>query len=259
MLELIDIGGPTSASASVSSSAGVHGRAEWPSRRKWLPPAVAAGVIVIAGAALVFWTPWRKATPTQAVRFEVGPAEKMTFINGGAMAVSPDGRWMVFPAVGEDGVTRYWIRSLDGVEIRALPGTEGTPLAAPASWSYDSRWVVFTTGVDGRVKKVDIQGGPPQNIADFPGGLNGAGWNAEGVIIAGSANDGNPILRIPASGGQATPITAVGPGESGHRWPQFLPDVGPQCSLHAARSSQDLDRRLLQAAHPNPGAFDHSH
>jgi Tol biopolymer transport system component len=192
--------------------------------KKWLAPAVAAGVI-LAGAALFVWAPWRgPAGPAQAVRFEVGPAEKMTFINGGAMAVSPDGRWMVFPAIGEDGVTRYWLRSLDGVEVRALPGTEGTPVSPPVAWSFDSRWVVFGTGTDRKLKKVDIQGGPPQNISDFPGGLNGAGWNSEGVIVAGSSISGNPILRVSASGGQATPITALAPGDTFHAWPQFLPD-----------------------------------
>ncbi len=129
-LELIDLAGPTSASASASGS-GIQPMAEVPSRRKWLWPTVAAGV-VLAGAALALWAPWRKPAPTQAVRFEVGPAEKMTFLSGGAMAVSPDGRWMTFPAVGEDSLTHYWIRSLDGVEARALPGTETSNIAPPA-------------------------------------------------------------------------------------------------------------------------------
>ena len=192
-----------------------------PAKKKWLWPAVAAGV-VLAGTALALWAPWRTPTgPTQAVRFEVGPAEKMTFIVGGSMAVSPDGRWMVFPATGEDGATRYYLRSLDGVEVRPLPGTEGTILP-PVAWSYDSRWVLFASG--GKIKKIDIQGGPPQNLADFAGGLNGAGWNSDGVIVAGTANNGNPIFRVPATGGQATPLTALAPGETSHIWPQFLPD-----------------------------------
>ena len=221
-LELIDLAGPTNASASVSGS-GMQPVVEMPARRKWLWLAIAA-TGVIAAVALALWAPWRKAPPTQAVRFEVGPAEKMTFISGGAMAVSPDGRWMVFPAIGEDGVTRYYIRALDGVEVRALPGSETTGVASPASWSNDSRWVVFATLGGGKIKKVDIQGGPAQNLADFPGALNGAGWNSDGVIVAGSSDLGNPILRVPASGGQATPLTALSPGDSGHRWPQFLPD-----------------------------------
>ena len=212
-LELIDLAGPTTASASVSSSA--IPPVELPSRRKWLWP-----VVVAAGAALVLWAPWRKAAPAQAVRFEVGPAEKMTFISQAAMAVSPDGRWMVFPAIGEDGIRHYYVRALDGVEVRALPGADGGQ--APASWSYDSRWVVFATG--NKLKKVDIQGGPPQNIADLPVTLAGASWNSDGVIIASASGTASPILRVPAAGGQTTPITALAPGESAHLWPQFLPD-----------------------------------
>jgi eukaryotic-like serine/threonine-protein kinase len=214
-LELIDLAGPTSASASISSS-GIQPMAPSQNRPKWLWPAVAALAAIAAGAGLAMWAPWKNAAPTQAVRFEVGPAEKMTFINQAAMAVSPDGRWMVFPASGEDGKTRYYIRSLDGVEVRALAEAN----QSPAAWSNDSRWVLFADS--GKLKKVDIQGGPPQNLADFPSNtLGGAGWNSDGVIIAGG---GGPILRVSASGGQTTAVTALATGETAHRWPQFLPD-----------------------------------
>ena len=222
-LELIDLAGPTSASASTTGS-GVQPLAGLASRRKWLCSAVAV-VVVIAGAVLALWAPWRKPTPTPAARFEVGPSAKLTFINQAAMTVSPDGHWMVFPARGEDGANRLYIRSLDGVEVRALPGTETGATAAPGAWSYDSRWVVYAYSGGGKLKKVDIQGGPPQNVADFPGYLSGAGWNSDGVIIAGSFGGGaSSILRVPASGGQTTPVTALAPGERAHLWPQFLPD-----------------------------------
>jgi serine/threonine protein kinase/Tol biopolymer transport system component len=214
-LELIDLAGPTSASAGSASGSGVSDR--FSSWRKWLWLAVAA-VVIAAGAAGVLWAPWRKAAPAQAVRFEVGPSENMTFINQASMAVSPDGRWMVFPAYGEDHLQHYYLRALDGVEVRALPGSEGAQ--PPASWSYDSRWSLFSVG--NKLKKVDIQGGPAQDVADLPGFLTGAGWNSDGVIIAGSV--AAPILRVPASGGQPSAITAVAPGEIGHLWPQFLPD-----------------------------------
>ena len=133
-------------------------------RKKWLWPAVAASVIITAGAALALWAPWRKPPPTQAVRFEIGPAEKMTFINQASMAVSPDGHWMVFPAIGDDARTHYYIRALDHVEVRALPGADGNQ--SPAFWSYDSRWVFFVSG--NQLKKVDIQGGRHKTSAIFP-------------------------------------------------------------------------------------------
>jgi serine/threonine protein kinase/Tol biopolymer transport system component len=210
---------PTSRAQSGSQSA-IAASPPDSGKKKWLWPSIAAGVIVAGAALAIVYAPWRKPMPTQAVRFEVGPAEKMTFINQASMAVSPDGRWMVFPATGEDGVIRYYLRALDGVEVRALAGAEGGQ--SPASWSYDSRWVVFANG-GGKLKKVNIQGGPPQIIADFPSNnLGGASWNSEGVIIEG--REGSPIHRAPASGGQETPVTALAPGESAHRWPQFLPD-----------------------------------
>jgi Tol biopolymer transport system component/tRNA A-37 threonylcarbamoyl transferase component Bud32 len=191
------------------------------SRRRWLWPAVAAGVAII-GATLAVWALWRPQTgPVEAVRFEVGPAEGMEFFYGGAMAVSPDGRWMVFPAIGEDGVARYWLRSLGTVEARALPGTETAYV--PAAWSWDSRYVLFNTLNSLQLRRVDIQGGPPQTLADAGGGLNGLASSESGGIIFGTTGV-RPIVRVPAGGGTPIPVTAVAEGESGHKFPQFLPD-----------------------------------
>src|SRR5262249_34518305 len=153
--------------------------------------------------------------------FEVGRDEKMTFFGGSSMAVSTDGHWMVFPAIGEDRVARYWLRSLDTVELRALPGTE-TALV-PASWSWDSRYVLFTTNY--KLRKVDIQGGPPQTLTDLPLSMNGASWNKDGMILLGLAPLGsNPLFRISAAGGNAVPATVLAKGEIRHGFPQFLPD-----------------------------------
>jgi eukaryotic-like serine/threonine-protein kinase len=192
-----------------------------PPKRTWLWVAAAVMGLAIAGLAVGLWAPWRKpAVPAQVLRFEVWPPEKTEFIRVGGPQVSPDGRWIVFLGRGQDGANHFYLRSLDG-EVRVLPDTVET--SGGAYWSRDSRWLVFADG--GKLKKVDVRGEPPQDIADFSPFLFGASWNSDDVIIAGAGGGAaTPILRVPASGGQATPVTAVVPGEIAHAWPQFLPD-----------------------------------
>jgi Tol biopolymer transport system component len=208
-----------------SQISAIRGAPHNSAQKKWLRPAVAAGIVIVSAAALFVWAPWRtQQSALHAVRFEVQPTENMRFTVGGSMTVSPDGHWMVFPATGDDGVTKYWVRSLDTVEARALPGTETVALPPPADWSYDSRYVIFT--VNNKLKKVDIQGGPPQTIADLPTFQNGVTVNRDGVMIIGLSNagGGGPLLRLPAAGGTPTPITIEAQGRARHRFPQFLPD-----------------------------------
>jgi hypothetical protein len=125
----------------------------------WLWPVAAIVIVAAAALTLVVWAPWRTATSSGSpVRFEVGETERMKFFYGDFMAVSPDGHWMVFPATGEDGVNRYWLRSLETVEARPLPGTETAYV--PAAWTSDSRYVIFTLQNSPKLYKADIQGGP---------------------------------------------------------------------------------------------------
>ena len=193
------------------------------SNRKWLWPAVATAGVVIVGLGLMVWSPWQtQTTAVQAIRFPVAETAAMKFFYGGAMAVSPNGRWMVFPAIGEDGVFRYWVRSLETVEARALPGTEGA--FTPAAWSADSRYVIFSVIGLQQLKRIDIQGGPPQTLTDMRGGLNGAAANRDGTVLFGSSLFNQPIFRVSPGGGTPAPVTLLADRETGHKYPQFLPD-----------------------------------
>ena len=100
-----------------------------------------------------------------------------------------------------------------------LAGTEDT---TRPFWSPDSRFLGFFA--EGKLKKVDVSGGPPQKICDAPGGADGS-WSPEGVILFdGTGNQ--PIHRVSAAGG--TPVPAVKPDlsrkEAQVGWPEFLPD-----------------------------------
>ncbi|MGH9317466.1 MAG: TolB family protein, partial [Thermoanaerobaculia bacterium] len=89
-------------------------------------------------------------------------------------------------------------------------------------WSPDSRFLGFFA--EGKLKKIEVSGGPPQKICDAPTGADGS-WSSEGVILFdGTGND--PISRVSAAGG--TPVVAAKPEASRKEtqvgWPEFLPD-----------------------------------
>ena len=133
--------------------------------------------------------------------------------------ISPDGRQLAFNATDSTGVTGVWVRALSSLEARHLPGTEG---ATRPFWSPDSRYLAFFSG--GKLRKIDIAGGPPQVVCDAPRGADGT-WGKRGVILFdGSSAD--TVQRVSAGGGVATGATALNraAGESFTAWPQFLPD-----------------------------------
>ena len=75
----------------------------------------------------------------------------------------------------------------------------------------------------GKLKKIDVEGGPAQTICDAPNGRGGT-WNRDGVIVFAPNNPSTSLLRVSASGGEPSPVTKLQSGETDHRFPSFLPD-----------------------------------
>ncbi len=131
-------------------------------------------------------------------------------------ALSPDGRQIVFVA-SDEGVPRLWVRSLAATTAQPLKGTEG---AIAPFWSPDGRSVGFFAG--NALKRLDLGGSVAQTLAPVTTGLGGT-WNGDGVIVfAGGLS--LPLTRVSASGGATATVTALGQGQAGHHYPQFLPD-----------------------------------
>ena len=88
-------------------------------------------------------------------------------------------------------------------------------------WSHDSRRLAFVA--EGKLKKVELSGGPPQQVADV-GNLRGGEWG-NGVILLARVSD-NVIVQVPESGGAVTPVTKLDETrkETLHALPTFLPD-----------------------------------
>ena len=192
------------------------------SRAPWLWPSVAAAVLLLGAIALGVLL-LRKAPPVaQEVRSQIPQPEGLTFNAGTQAAISPDGRWLAFPARGSDGVSRMYVRSLDSLEVRPLPGSEGIiGLSPPPFWSYDSRFVVY--GAQGKLKKSEVTGTPAQTVADtgVPF-VQGGTWSRDGVIVY--ARNNGILEQVSSNGGSRAAVTTLAPGEVAHRYPQFLPD-----------------------------------
>src|SRR5580658_1169728 len=110
-------------------------------------------------------------------------------------SLSPDGTNLVFSATGEDGRNQIWIRPLNRTEGQPLPGTSNGTLPF---WSPDGRSLGFFAG--GKLKKIEISGGPPVDLCDASLGLGGS-WAPDGTIVF-APNATSPLSRVSASGGQ---------------------------------------------------------
>ena len=183
-------------------------------------PWIAAVVLGVAAFALGFIHFREKPPVASPVRFQVPMPEKVT-LGGGGFSLSPDGRLLVFVAVGSDGTRRIFVRALDSLEARPLPGTEGASLFPPF-WSPDSKFVGFAIG--NKYMKVDVSGGPPQTLCELPGIVGTGAWNRDGAILVNSNPGG--LYQVPEAGGVPTPVTALDPArkEQFHVRSSFLPD-----------------------------------
>ena len=186
------------------------------------PWAVAAtACLIAAGLALVLFR-GKPPTAQESYRLTVRLPENVTFSPSAALALSPDGRRVAFPAVGPDGRTSVWVQDMDGEQARALPGADPSIDSPPFFWSPDSRYLVFLS--DSKIRKVDVLGGATQDICDRTVLPVGGSWNRDGVIITGSISTG--LLRVPAEGGPLVSLTVLDltRHETEHELPSFLPD-----------------------------------
>jgi serine/threonine protein kinase len=176
----------------------------------------------VALAVLSLLSLWRSRTPAQAemVTLAINPPEN-TFFSGSSFstspvpefAISPDGRSIAFAAGAPGARPTLWVRPLDSVAARQLPGTQD---AAGPFWSPDINWLGFFA--EGKLKKVLVSGGPVQTLADVAQ-TRGGSWGPNDMILFSAAY--GIIQRIAASGG---PLGSVPLPEGNIVYPSFLPD-----------------------------------
>jgi serine/threonine protein kinase/Tol biopolymer transport system component len=217
-------------------------------RREWvLASAAIIAAVAFMGALVPAIAHWREP-PTQEseMRFEVLTEPRFD----DTVVISPDGRLLAFDGLA-DGKWQLWIRPLDSITARPIPGTDG---AVYPFWSPDSGSLAFFA--EGKLKRISISGGPAQTLASAPEPRGGT-WGSDNTIVFAPVISG-PLYRVPASGGDTASATRLQAGQVSHRFPYLLPDGrhvlyftqsrGVADAMYVSALDGSLDKRLFDAA-----------
>ncbi|MEX0880602.1 MAG: protein kinase [Thermoanaerobaculia bacterium] len=209
---------------SETSGSGIAAASAAP-RRSWrraLPWILAAGLAVALATRLL--GPSGRGGPAPGpIRFAITLPESVGFRTGAIFtktALSPDGQRLAFVGVTREG-RKLLLRPLGSLESEPLEGTEG---AQSPFWSPDGHFLGFFA--DGKLKRIDASGGPPQVICEASLETLPT-WSPRGDILFSQLDGGKSgIYRIGADGGEPRLILKPDParGEEETLWPQFLPD-----------------------------------
>jgi serine/threonine protein kinase/Tol biopolymer transport system component len=234
------------APASVSASAAVT-----TSRRsRWWPVAFAVVVVLWLATIMPAWRLFRAVPDAPRFEFSVDTPTASVGNATSTVSVAPDGSQLVFIAPGMvGGANMIWIRALGASELRALPGTEG---AGQVFWSPDSHELGFYSPSPGKLRKVDVRGGPPQDVCDVSAGFSGATWNSTGDILfsLGTSNTTAVLFRVSATSGVTQPTEVAKPDANRQEVallsPQFLPDG--RHFLYLSWSTDPAQRAIVAAS-----------
>jgi hypothetical protein len=146
---------------------------------------------------------------------------------GGSIAISQDGRYLVYVGVDPLGNRRLYLRDKENdFEAAPIRGTEGgtCPFFRPKG-----QWIGFfardESTAEYALKRVRIQGGAPEFICTVPPVPCGGSWDVDDNIIF-SPIYMQSLVSVSAFGGERKIFIAVDPnaGDYGHSWPDILPE-----------------------------------
>ncbi|MGA8212414.1 MAG: protein kinase [Candidatus Sulfotelmatobacter sp.] len=205
----------------------------------WLVAGISVLIALGIGTAYLFQAP----KPAPVVRSSILPPAGTAFVtmlpSSGPAVLSPDGTRLAFTVRDEKGRILLYVRPLTSLTSQPLNGTDD---AIYPFWSPDSREVGFFA--DGKLKRINAEGGPPQNVCEAANGRGGA-WSQDGVIVF-TPSATQPLFRVSAAGGTPEPASKLDSSraENSHRWPSFLPD-GKHFLFWARSSRGGQESQLL--------------
>jgi serine/threonine protein kinase len=211
---------PYSSSITTAQQVPMDAGPRWMKSRSWMALGLTTVLAVALGFGIAFML-FGRSENSETLRASIEFPRGLSYESfaGGHMALSPDGKLLVFSASDSTRQVSLWIRPLSSTSMTKLTGTNG---AAYPFWSSDSRSVAFFA--DGKLKRIDATGGPVVTIADAPQGRGGT-WSREGIIVFSPNVEESNLFQVSASGGVASICTNFD-SSAGFmpRFPSFLPD-----------------------------------
>ena len=172
--------------------------------------------ISLAVLAKAFWPSPRTTRQVTRLTMTLSPEESLQITHHAAnLALSPDGRHLVYVGRGENTVQLYH-RPLVRLEAMAIPGTQG---ARGPFFSPDGEWVGFFA--ESKLKKVSLRAGHVQDVCDVPSAHGGI-WGLDDTIFF-SMSHTSGLSWVSADGGSPETLTTVAEGKEAHGWPSVLP------------------------------------
>jgi Tol biopolymer transport system component len=177
-------------------------------------------VVALAATAVAVWTGLGTmggpAIP-QTVVASILPPPGAEFLVDRGLALSPDGRQLVFAAREGEGPDGLWLRPLGDGAARRLAGTEEGHFPF---WSPDGRHVAFFAS--GALKRIEVETGLVESLADYTSGWDSGGaWSPQGGIVFGS--EPFELDRVQGRGGEPE-VALPAQGHVDRLWPGFLSD-----------------------------------
>ena len=198
------------------SPIGLGGAIQPPLWKRAIPWSITTATVILA-ASIGFWdSPQPESAPL--TRFSITPPAPLDSGGNNELAVSPDGRHIVF--VSESG--ELYLRSLDdqsAVLITTTTEGGGSPFLSP-----EGEWVAVSMA--GKLKKVPLRGGSPMTLCDASGpGVFGS-WGPGNTIVFSATGSGPGLYRVSAAGGNREILATPDPdkGELRYGQPEILPD-----------------------------------
>ncbi len=189
-----------------------HSRSAW-QIKTILPWVIATAALSIA---LLAWLTREQSEPPlplmSSLVFEQGTGPGL--VQGGNIALSPDGTQLAYVTSPQFDEERIWIRDLSDGSTRPLTGTEG---AEHPFWSPDGLMIGYFSEPGLRV--VPAKGGPSITLTPTSRGHGGT-WNEDGTILFSNG----PLFQIPAAGGTPAEVPQLPQPTRQRNKPVFLPD-----------------------------------